>query len=258
MSYPTEEQKRGLELLATLAEALATGGALTKVLEAGGALTKTLETGGALTKVFETGGALTKLLESGGDLFAEIESIKTALQAGGGTEAALQAIAAAIARTGVELLYTNTADSTEAGNSFDEQFFDALYVLAAGKGKAGDEIEIDFDALVSGAMGGGGNATFQIYVGTQVVYTSGAFAAAQNDRAAGKVRIKLRAANAAVVEEISATGAPGTAVATVKRTTGLTIDPAVAQTIRMSVTFAVADAGNVAKLQDLAVRVAHI
>lgn len=158
----------------------------------------------------------------------------------------------------VEALYTNDADSsaTVAGNT--EQFFDKTYTLPAGKLNVGDFLEIDFAVLEHGSQAGGGNITIQGYVGTQVVYTSGAVAAVQNHYASGKLRVKIRAAAGSVVEEDATRGAPGTAVPTHKQTTGLTLDPAVQQLVRFSSTFVQNNAGNICKLTDLTVRAGHI
>jgi hypothetical protein len=178
--------------------------------------------------------------------------------AGRFTGATVEAVLLEIDQRTVEALHTNAADSAAVANTAVETDFDKTYALPAGTTNVGDFVEIDFSVLVNGAMTGAGNLTIIGYVGTQVVYSSGAYAAAQNDYIAGKLRVRLRAGATSVVEEDAVRGAPGTAVPTHKRTTGLTIDPTAANTIKLSATFANAHAANACTLKELTVRAGHV
>lgn len=159
----------------------------------------------------------------------------------------------------VEPLYTASADSAALGNSVAEQYFDKTYTLAAGKMANGEWLEIDWHVFLDGTQAGGGNLTIKVYVGTQVIFDSGAIAAVQNHEAVGRTKVWLRSGANVVAETFGhGQGVPGTVVPQVSRVTGLTIDPTAAHVIRVSATFTVANAGNTATLRDLTVRGAQI
>lgn len=164
--------------------------------------------------------------------------------------------AALCALDGSGLLYANVADSASVTNTTVETAFDKSLTLKGGELEVGDVLSIRARAFCV-ATNSTDTLTLKLYVGTEVIATTGAVDVANSDIGYFDVDVVVRAIGSSgklSAAGVVALGVPGTVTAKPFRLDEASEDLSGSLFIGVKATWSVANAGNDAILEDLTIK----
>jgi len=158
------------------------------------------------------------------------------------------------------LAYSNIAGATSVENTASETDFDKSVVLDGASLEAGDVIHIRGDVWVED-QNSTNTLTLKLYVGTEVVWNSGAVVIADNDRGVVDVNVTVAVIGASgklIWQGIGVLGVPGTKVPAAfgqATAAGESENLSGSVPVKMSATFSAAHADNECELRSLVVEI---
>jgi len=157
--------------------------------------------------------------------------------------------------SGDELLYDNVAASAAVTNTTTETDFDKSYSIPANTLKAGDVIRVTAQVIAT-ATNSTDTLAIKLKLGSTVLATSGALDVANDDICVVAATIVIRTAGASgtlVACGFITIGVEGTSTVKAFKLASTAVDTTVAQVLKASATWSVANAGNSCRLDVLAI-----